>query len=47
MQINERENMNVLYLQAFDLAPKMGRLRSSSRSFDRGRQVGKYLELNK
>ena len=32
MQINKRENMNVLCLQAFGLAPKMGRPRSSTRS---------------
>ena len=32
MQINKKENMNVLCLQAFGLTPKMGRPRSSTRS---------------
>ena len=32
MQINKRENMNVLCLQACGLAPKMGCTRSSTRS---------------
>ena len=42
MQINKRENMNVLCLQACGLAPKMGCTRLSTRSIvDRGRQVGK------
>ena len=32
MQINKKENMNVLCLQAFGLTPKMGRPSSSTRS---------------
>ena len=30
-QINRRENLNILCLQAFNLAPKMGRPRSATR----------------
>ena len=33
MQINKRENMNVLCLQACGFAPKMGCTRSSTRSW--------------
>ena len=43
MQINKRENMNALCLQAFGLVPKNGSPTFANSLFDRDRQVGKYL----